>query len=147
MTFEELLQSDLYTDYLDELDKTLPQQIDRKAKIHKVILDLQNEWLYAARVTTDDLYWLIRNHKKSTIHYITTKQKNYTEPNGGRNNIVNLPPTVIFPIGHLIEYFLALKTPENLLEYMKAIRMPKANTYHKEIINIFNTSQKQHDLN
>ncbi|WP_199772719.1 hypothetical protein [Pseudomonas fluorescens] len=142
MTLEKLLQSDIYADYLEELDKDLPRQIDRKAKVHKVIMDLQNEWLDEAGVTTDDLFWLIRNHRKSTIHYITTKQTTYTEPNGGRDNIVNLPPTIIFPIGHLIEFFLALKTPAKLLSYIKTIRIPRASTYHKEITNIFNNSQK-----
>lgn len=142
MILEEFLQSDLYTDYLDELDKAIPREIDRKAKVHKVIMDLQKEWLDASNVTIEDLFWLICNHKKSTINYIATKQKTYTEPNGGRDNIVNLPPTTIFPIGHLIEFFLALKTPEKLLEYVKIIRMPKANAYHKEITNIFDGSQK-----
>jgi len=47
-----------------------------------------------------------------------------------------------FPLGHLIEYFLILKKPENLVGYIRSIRIPGAKKYAKEIKRIFDDIQQ-----
>ncbi|HAT2607207.1 TPA: hypothetical protein I8235_000120 [Kluyvera intermedia] len=71
------------------------------------------------------------------MRYILKKQETYTEPDGGKDNIINLAPKVNFPIGHLIEYYLLSRRPNDLLGYVTKIRIPGPKKYVKEIERIF----------
>ena len=65
------------------------------------------------------------------------KQETYTEPDGGKDNIINLAPQVNFPVGHLIECYLLSRRPGDLLEYVTKIQIPGPKKYVKEIEKIF----------
>lgn len=41
MKLSELMQSDNYTTFLDDLDKHIPEKIDRRSKAHKTILTMK----------------------------------------------------------------------------------------------------------
>ncbi|HCM2699621.1 TPA: hypothetical protein N3D89_004560 [Salmonella enterica subsp. enterica serovar Yaba] len=79
------------------------------------------------------------------MNYIAKKTIIYTEPNGGKDNIVNEQPGIYFPISHLIEYYLLLRKPEHLLTYVMKTRIPSAKRYVKEISNIFSKIEKEID--
>ncbi|WP_317635620.1 hypothetical protein [Xylocopilactobacillus apicola] len=113
-------------------------KIDRESKVHEVVMEGENEALQFSSVSLDDICWLITNYRDETISYIIKKYARYIEPNGGKDNIVNLPPKINFPIGHLIEFFLMLKAPDKLASYIRKIRIPDAHQYVKEITEIFN---------
>jgi hypothetical protein len=137
MKLTEFMQSDFYLNYLDDLDKEIPVKIDRVSIVHDFIIKIELDSLNHASLTLGDIKWLIENHRLKTIRYIVKKQKNYTEPDGGKDNIINLAPKVNFPVGHLIEYYLLLRRPSDLLEYVKKIRIPGAKKYVREIEGFF----------
>jgi hypothetical protein len=119
MKLTDFMQSDIYMSFLDDLEKSLSEKIDRKSKVHDVVIILMEKWLGYASLSFDDLCWVILNCRSTSINYIVKKQEAYTEPDGGKDNIVNQAPKVNFPIGHLIEYYLLSKRPDDLLEYIK----------------------------
>lgn len=123
--------------YLDDLDKEMPVKIYRVSIVHDVILKIELDSLNYASLTLGDIKWLIENHRFETMRYILKKQETYTEPDGGRDNIINLAPKVNFPIGHLIEYYLLSRRPNELLQYVTKIRIPGPKKYVKEIEKIF----------
>ena len=137
MKLTEFMQSDFYLNYLDDLDKEMPVKIDRVSIVHDVILRIELDSLNYASLTLDDIKWLIENHRFETIRYILKKQETYTEPDGGKDNIINLAPKVNFPIGHLNEYYLLSRRPSDLLEYVTKIQIPGPKKYVKEIEKIF----------
>lgn len=137
MKLDEFMQSDVYVDFLNDLDKSLSEKIDRKSKVYDVIINLMEKWLEYASLSYDDLLWVILNCSSGSISYIVKKQIAYTEANGGKDNVINQAPKVNFPIGHLIEYYLLLKRPGDLLEYVTKIRIPGPKKYTKEISKIF----------
>lgn len=137
MKLTEFMQSDIYTAFLDDLDKSLSEKIDRKSKVYGVIINLMEKWLEYASISYDELSWVILNHREESIDYIVKKQITYTEPNGGKDNIVNQAPGINFPIGHLIEYYLLSRRPNDLIEYVKKIQIPGPKKYVKEIEKIF----------
>lgn len=137
MKLTEFMQSDFYLNYLDDLDKEMPVKIYRVSIVHDVILKIELDSLNYASLTLGDIKWLIENHRFETMRYILKKQETYTEPDGGRDNIINLAPKVNFPIGHLIEYYLLSRRPNELLQYVTKIRIPGPKKYVKEIEKIF----------
>lgn len=139
MKLAEFMQSDFYMNYLDDLDKKMLVKIDRVSVIHEIIKKIELESLSYASLSLDNLKWLIDNYRFNTIDYIVFKQKKYIEADGGKDNIVNVTPKINFPIGHLIEFYIILKKPEELVEYIKKIRIPSVKKYAKEIIDIFNS--------
>lgn len=143
MTLTEFINTDNYQKYLDELNNSLLiRKIDKTGKVYDVITNVQIKWLQHAIISLDELSFLIVSHKKSTIKYIVQKQVFYNEPNGGEDNLVHEAPNVNFPIGHLIEFFILLKKPDELMSYLKAIRMPGPKKYASEITNIFNEAMQ-----
>lgn len=142
MKLTEFMRSDFYLSYLDDLDKKMPVKIDRVSIVQDIILKIEIDSLNYASLTLCDIKWLIENYRFKTMHYILKKQVKYTEPDGGKDNIVNLAPKINFPIGHLIEYYLLSKRPSDLLEYVKKIRIPGPNKYVKEIEKIFSEIQE-----
>ncbi|EJX0634496.1 hypothetical protein ODD08_004622 [Salmonella enterica] len=141
MKLIEFIQSDFYASYLNDLDEKMAIKIDRVSPLHRIIEKIELDSLNCASLTLDDLKWLIENYRLKTIHYIIMKLEKYTEPDGGKDNIVNLPPKVNFPIGHLIEFYILLKKQERLLDYIKEIRIPDSKKYTKEITKMFNEIQ------
>lgn len=141
MTLEDFMRTESYVKYLDELDKALPEKIDRVSKIHEVIMEVEKESLECASVSPEELDELIRKHPYKTISYIIKKHENFFEPDGGEDNIFNKPPQLNYPIGHLIEYYLLLNTPEDLQKYIKGIGMPNAKKYAKELTDIYSSIQ------
>ncbi|EHL9704203.1 hypothetical protein [Salmonella enterica] len=137
MKLTEFMQSDFYLSYLDDLDKEMLVKIDRASTVHDVIIKIELDSLNYASLTLDDLKWVIEKYRFKTICYILKKQEKYTEPDGGKDNIVNQAPKVNFPIGHLIEYYLLSKRPSDLLDYVTKIRIPDSKKYVKEIGKIF----------
>lgn len=138
MRLIEFMQSDLYVNYLDDLDEKMSVKIDRVSTLHGIVEKIELDSLNYASLTLEDLKWLIENYRIKTINYILIKLEKYTEPDGGNDNIVNLAPKINFPIGHLIEFYILLKKPEELIGYIKKIRIPDAKKYGKEITSIFN---------
>ena len=104
MRLAEFMQSDIYVDFLNDLDKSLSEKIDRKSKVYDVVVNLMEKWLEYASLSFDDLRWVISNCSSDSISYIVKKQVTYTEANGGKDNIINQAPKINFPISHLIEY-------------------------------------------
>ena len=141
MKLTEFMQSDFYVSYLDDLDERMSIKIDRISTLHGIVEKIELDSLNHASLTLEDLKWIIDNYRVRTIHYILIKLKKYTESDGGDDNIVNLSPKINFPIGHLIEFYILLKKPEELFDYIKKIRIPDARKYVKEITNIFNEVQ------
>lgn len=137
MKLPELMQSDTYTTFLDDLDKHIPEKIDRSSKVHKSIINLMEKWMQHASLSCEDLLHTISNHQKHLIAYIIKKQATYREPNGGRDNIINHAPKVNFPIGHTIEYYMISKRKIELPEYIIKIRIPYPRQYAREIERIF----------
>jgi hypothetical protein len=137
MKLKEFLESAFYLNFLDELDDFLPEKIDRASKVYILISNILDKWLSIASISVSDLEWLISHESESVIKYILKKQKAYTEPNGGEDNIVNEIPNRSFPISHLIEYCLLSKRPDDLLEYVAKIRIPGPKKYAKEIVEMF----------
>ncbi|EFB2839708.1 MULTISPECIES: hypothetical protein [Escherichia] len=137
MRLAEFMQSDIYVDFLNDLDKSLSEKIDRKSKVYDVVVNLMEKWLEYASMSFDDLHWVISNCRSDSISYIVKKQVTYTEANGGKDNIINQAPKINFPIGHLIEYYLLSKRPNDLLDYVTKIRIPGSKKYVKEIGKIF----------
>ncbi|MGX1021511.1 hypothetical protein AB7M33_004187 [Pseudomonas sp. Y3 TE3536] len=141
MTLSELMHSDIYTNLLDELDKYIPEKIDRKSKIHEAVITLMEKWIKHASLSCESLQCTILNHRQHLLAYIIKKQSTYTEPNGGRDNIVNQPPKINFPISHAIEYCLLSNKPSELPEYIKQIRIPAPRQYSREIERIFSETK------
>ncbi|WP_017349671.1 MULTISPECIES: hypothetical protein [Pantoea] len=137
MNLIEFMRSDIYVDFLNDLDKSLSEKIDRNSKVYDVVVNLMEKWLEYASLSFDDLNWVILNCRSESIKYIIKKQVTYREANGGKDNIINLAPKINFPIGHLIEYYLLSKRPIDLLEYVTKIRIPGPRKYVKEIGVIF----------
>lgn len=137
MKLTEFMQSDFYLNYLDDLDKEMLVKIDRVSIVHDIILKIELDSLNYASLTLGDIKWLIENHRFKTICYILKKQEKYSEPDGGKDNIVNLAAKINFPIGHLIEYYLLSERPNDLLDYVTKIRIPGSKKYAKEIGKIF----------
>jgi len=137
MTLDDWVRSDSYSHYLNELDEDLPEPIDRGARVHHVVAGLLVQWMNYIPVTTENLMWLIDEHSLATRAYVVAKLRKYREPDGGRDGVVNLPSTVIMPIGHLIEFFIMIKMPMRLGGYLNAIGLPAAKRYEKEISTIF----------
>jgi hypothetical protein len=123
--------------YLNRLDEVLPEPIDRGALVHQVVADLLVEWMNYVPVAVEDLMCLIDEHPFATRNYVVAKLRKYREPDGGPDGVVNLPSTVIMPIGHLIEFFIMIKFPTRLGGYLKVVRMPTAKRYEREILEIF----------
>ncbi|HDS1051060.1 MULTISPECIES: hypothetical protein [Pseudomonas] len=141
MTLSELIQSDTYINLLDNLDKYIPDKIDRQSKIHETLTTLMEKWIQHSSFSCDDLHHTILNHQQHLLFYIIKKQAAYTEPNGGRDNIRNLAPKVNFPISHIIEYCILSSEKSELLEYIKKIRIPAPQQYTREIEKIFSETK------
>ena len=143
MTLNDFINEAFYRDYLITVEERLAEKIvEIDPKYIDIILNFENESLRKAGVSTDDLKWLIENHRGETAQYIAIKIKIFREPDGGEEGIVNLPPTIDFPIGHLIEYFLILNKPELLDGYIRSIHIPSAKKYVKEIKKVFDDVQQ-----
>ncbi|VEB62798.1 Uncharacterised protein [Salmonella enterica subsp. enterica] len=75
MKLTDFMQSDIYVSFLDDLEKSLSEKIDRKSKVHDVVISLMEKWLGYASLSFDDLCWVILNwqinfnklHCKKTI--------------------------------------------------------------------------------
>ncbi|MCE5980144.1 hypothetical protein [Pseudomonas sp. JR33AA] len=141
MTLSELMQSDIYINLLDNLDKYIPEKIDRQSKIHETIIALMEKWIQHSSLSCDDLHHTILNHQQHLLSYIIKKQETYTEPNDGRDNIINLAPKTNFPISHIIEYCILSSKKNELSEYIKKIRIPAPQQYAKEIEKIFSETK------
>lgn len=115
------------------------KKIDRTSNGYILIANILDKWLDFASISVSDLEWLIPHENAAIIQYILEKQRVYTEPNGGEDNIVNETPNRSFPISHMIEYHYLLKKPSELSAYLKKIRIPGAKKYFIEITNIFNS--------
>ncbi|MCE5985655.1 hypothetical protein LVV83_01225 [Pseudomonas sp. LM20] len=141
MILPELMQSDIYISLLDDLDKYTPEKIDRKSKVHEAIITLMGKWIQHASLSCEDLQHTILDHRQHLLAYIIKKQAAYTEPNGGKDNIINQAPKVNFPISHIIEYCLLSKRPSELPEYITKIRIPAPRQYAREIEIIFSETK------
>jgi len=130
-----------YREYLLVVEDKLSEKIDMESEVDELVLNVQNDFMEKAGVSLNDLKWLIDNQGVETARYMAKKYEIYIEPDGGEEGIVNDLPMINFPIGHLVEYFLILKKPEGLLDYVRSIRIPSANKYVKEIKKIFNDVQ------
>jgi len=136
MTLNEFMHTESYANYLDALDLVLPEKIDRVTPVHDFIIEVDNESLQHAAVSFDELDALIKNDREKTIAWIVKKNEKYLET-GGEDNIVNKAPQINFPIGHLIEYRLLERNPEGLVDYIKAIGIPGAKKYAKELSTLY----------
>jgi len=141
MTLNNFMKEAFYRDYLRIVEEKLSQRIDMESEYYELNLKSDMEYLKMAKMALTDLKWLIENHREETALYIAKKIEMYLDPDGGENEIVNYPPMIDFPILHLIEYFLILKNPESLVEYIQSIRIPGAKKYVKEIKKIFDDVQ------
>lgn len=141
MTLNEFMHTESYAQYLDALDLALPEKIDRATPVHDFIIEVDNESLQHAAVSFDELNELITHQREKTIAWIIKKNETYLE-SGGEDNIVNKAPQINFPIGHLIEYRLLERNPDELVNYIKAIGIPGAKKYAKELSNIYATIQQ-----
>lgn len=133
MTLSELIQSDTYINLLDNLDKYIPEKVDRQSKIHETIITLMEKWIQYSSLSCDDLHHAILNHQQHLLFYIIKKQAAYTEPNGGRDNIINLAPKVNFPISHIIEYCILSSEKSELLEYIKKFEYQLPNNTREKL--------------
>lgn len=134
MTLVDLLVSAAYRDYLFGLDAYLDEKpFNHEAPIEPVILRLLEAWMSHANIKADALSCLISTERDQTFRYIAQKLAAYSEPDGGPDNIVNLPATLHMPIGHLIEYLLLRDDVSAVKSYLKKIRMPDSIAYAKEI--------------
>lgn len=148
MILYEFLHSNIYNKYISTLEKEMTISIDKNSTFYKNMMGFYDMCLNEAAVTIDDLNWLIAHYPKETINYIIRKYNTFLEPDGGKDNIKNLPPLIDFPIIHLIEFFLILKDSSNIKKYIKFINIPKSKSYMFEINRIFNESnQKKYDIN
>ncbi|QKJ85258.1 hypothetical protein PMPD1_0277 [Paramixta manurensis] len=136
MTLNDFMHTESYEEYLDALDRVLPEKIDRVTPIHDFIIEVDNESLQQAKVSLDALDELIKNDRDKTINWIVKKNDAYLE-SGGEDNIVNNAPQINFPIGHLIEYYLLAYHPDGLVAYIKAIGIPGAKKYAKELNELY----------
>lgn len=147
MILYEFLHSNIYNKYISTLEKEMTISIDKNSTFYKNMMGFYDMCLNEAVVTIDDLNWLIAHYPKETINYIIRKYNTFLEPDGGKDNIKNLPPLIDFPIIHLIEFFLILKDSSNIKKYIKFINIPKSKSYMVEINRIFNESnQKKYDI-
>ena len=137
MTLKDFMNETFYREYLQVIEKNILEMIDMESEVHEIILNFENESLEKSGVSINDLKWLIENHCDKTSQYIAKKNAIYVEPDGGEEGIINDPPMVFFPIGHLIEYYLILKKPERLVDYLRSIHIPNAKKYAKEIKEIY----------
>ena len=78
MKLSELMQSDTHITFLDDLDKHIPEKIDRSSKVHETIINLMKKWMQHASISCEDLLHIISNHQKHLIAYII-KNKPPTE--------------------------------------------------------------------
>jgi hypothetical protein len=141
MTLNDFMNEASYRDYLLIVEEKLSEKIDAELEVNEIVLNLLNEFLEKAEVSLSDLKWLLENHREETAYYIAKKYEMYHEPDGGEEGIINDPLMLNFPIGHLIEYYLILKKPEKLVDYIRSIRIPGAKKYAKEIKKIFDDVQ------
>ncbi|MGA9662074.1 MAG: hypothetical protein WBQ92_10385 [Pseudomonas alloputida] len=141
MTLSELIQSDTYINLLDNLDKYIPEKVDRQSKIHETVTTLMEKWIQHSSLSCDDLHHTILNNQQHLISYIIKKQAAYTEPNGGRDNIINLAPKANFPISHIIEFCILSSKKSELSEYITKIRIPAPRQYTREIEKIFSETK------
>ena len=137
MSLHDLIDEAFYREYLLTVEKKLSKTINMESKIHEIVLEEEQESLIKANVSINDLKWLIENFSAETARYMAKKYEMYIEPDGGKEGIKNEPPMANFPIGHLIEYYLILKKPEGLVDYIRSIHIPNAKKYAKEIKEIY----------
>lgn len=142
MTLTDLLASAAYRDYLFALDAYLKKQpFKHEAPIEPVIVRVQEGWMGHANIKADALLQLISAERVRTVSYIAQKLAAYSEPDGGPDNIVNLPATLHMPIGHLIEYLLLRDDASAVKSYLKKIRMPDAIAYASEVAEMFRSAR------
>ncbi|MCL1918739.1 MAG: hypothetical protein FWG14_10555 [Peptococcaceae bacterium] len=137
----DFINEPFYRKYLLTVEEKMPVKMDMKSRVNNIVLEVENESCAKAGVSPDDLKWLIENCQEETAQYTTKKYVAYTEPDGGPDEIVNDPPGLTFPIGHLIEYLLLLRQPDKLLGYIQSRRIPGEKKYAREIEKIFSDIQ------
>lgn len=142
MTLDEFMQSEDYVKYLDELDKVLPEKIDRTSRIDEVVIEIENDSLQYASVKPEELAELIKKDNGKTISYIMEKHEKFFEPDGGEDNITNKPPQLNYPVGHLIEYYLLSNKAESLLDYIRSVGIPNAKKYVSDLMRIYTQVQQ-----
>lgn len=142
----EFINSELYLSYLNELEQYMPEKIDRDTKIHHVVIAHLNKCFRHSAVTFEDLKWLMTHERMDSITYIVKHFVFFREPDGGEDQLVNLPPQIYYPIFHLIDYYLLLKRKEDLLGYIKAIRIPGAAKHKKDITKLFLEAKSRDSL-
>jgi len=138
----DFLNERFYRDYLLIVDDHLSEKMDMEFEAGGIILNIICEKMEKAGVGLEDIKWLINNHGEKAARYMAMKSDFYREPDGGEDAVINLPPDRSFPVGHLVEYFLILKKPEELPSFLQSCRMPYARRYAKEILKMFDDVQQ-----
>lgn len=101
----ELIELPVYKAFLAELNELLPEPIDYAYRLSPVIFDILERHLSFADATGKDLLYLIENHKQAALRYIVDKDIEMSKEPLEEGVVEVHPPTVIFAIGHLIEFF------------------------------------------
>ncbi|SKC08008.1 Uncharacterised protein [Pseudomonas putida] len=87
MTLSELIQSNTYINLLDNLDKYIPEKVDRQSKIHETVTTLLEKWIQHSSFSCDDLHHTILNNQQHLISYIIKTSSLYrTQWRQGQHN-------------------------------------------------------------
>lgn len=146
-TLVDLINSTNYNGLLENVKSRIEIEIDDD--IPYVVWDFSIKGLNLAGIKADDLKSLIELHMDSISAYVEVKLSKYAddteqeypegyEPEKEDNKVVGLPFYKNFLIGYLIEYWILKESPLDIEKYIRAIRIPNAKKYAKEISNIYN---------
>ncbi|WP_276379043.1 hypothetical protein [Flavobacterium sp. H4147] len=146
-TLVDFVNSTTYDVLLENVKLRINIEIDDN--IPDVVWGFSIKELNLANVTVDDLKSLIELHTDSISAYVEIKLKKYSddieqeypegyEPEEENDEIVNLPFYKNFLIIYLAEYWILKENPKEIENYVRALRIPYAKKYAKEITVIYN---------
>jgi hypothetical protein len=146
-TLVDLVNSTNYNVLLENVRSRI--EIEINDDIPPVVWNFSIKGLSLADVKTDELKSLIELHTDSISAYVEVKLRKYSDdteqeyPKGYEvekedDKVVNLPFYKNFLIGYLLEYWILKENPLEIEKYVRAIRIPNAKKYAKEITVIYN---------
>lgn len=148
MTMDTLIDLVNSADYNALLEK-VKAKIDIEIDNNGVIGNYYFTRLNSANIKAKDLKAFIEVNADEISSFVEMKLRKYAddkeeeypegyEPDDEKdNNIVILPFNKSFLIGYLIEYWILKENPREIENYVRAIRIPNANKYAKELLKMY----------
>lgn len=147
-TLIDLVNSTNYNGLIESIRIKTNIEIDNKTPV--TVPNYYLERLRHANIKPDHLKTLIDTSGNEIISFVDIKLRKYANdkkqeyPKGYKpeqeddHKIVYLPFSKNFLIGYLLEYWILKESPLEIEKYVRAVRIPNAKKYAKEITAIYN---------